>query len=287
MRRPLWPLSRHVSRSRGKKGRKQIKKAVKHLPGGKHLARAVTGFAPAVKDVAHKMPGLNHALYAHRLALGRGEQRRRFFPRHRRRRASLRRRGELIADLAPGSNKISACRRGLPSPRHLERPGRCHALHAAPLMVLPSGDEAAALAPLADRSIAAVAGNLHGTAPARLQSRRRAPRQAARAVCRAFSGRVAQAYRPGARPPRRAARSRSWRRRSITACVICSSRSSPRKRSSRSRSRLMQTLGTGARARRRRRARLAALALPRRRRRRDDRHRRSPAEPRCGAHRAR
>ena len=44
----------------GKKGRKQIKKAVKHLPGGKHLARAVTGFAPAVKDVAHKMPGLNN-----------------------------------------------------------------------------------------------------------------------------------------------------------------------------------------------------------------------------------
>jgi hypothetical protein len=33
---------------------------VKHLPGGKHLARAVTGFAPAVKDAAHKMPGLNN-----------------------------------------------------------------------------------------------------------------------------------------------------------------------------------------------------------------------------------
>ena len=44
----------------GKKGRKQIKKAVKHLPGGKHLARAVAGFAPAVKDAAHKMPGLNN-----------------------------------------------------------------------------------------------------------------------------------------------------------------------------------------------------------------------------------
>jgi len=44
----------------GKKGRKQIKKAVKHLPGGKHLARAVTGFVPAVKDAAHKMPGLNN-----------------------------------------------------------------------------------------------------------------------------------------------------------------------------------------------------------------------------------
>jgi len=44
----------------GKKGRKQIKKAVKHLPGGKHLARAVTGFAPAMKDAAHKMPSLNN-----------------------------------------------------------------------------------------------------------------------------------------------------------------------------------------------------------------------------------
>jgi len=44
----------------GKNGRKQIKKAVKHLPGGKHLARAVAGFAPAVKDAAHKLPGLNN-----------------------------------------------------------------------------------------------------------------------------------------------------------------------------------------------------------------------------------
>jgi len=44
----------------GKKGRKQIKKAVKHLPGAKHLARAVTGFAPTVKAAAHKMPGLNN-----------------------------------------------------------------------------------------------------------------------------------------------------------------------------------------------------------------------------------
>ena len=44
----------------GKKGRKQIKKAVRHLPGGKHLARAVTGFAPAMKDAAHKMQGLNN-----------------------------------------------------------------------------------------------------------------------------------------------------------------------------------------------------------------------------------
>ena len=44
----------------GKKGGKQIKKAVKHLPGGKHLARAVAEFAPAVKDAAHKLPGLNN-----------------------------------------------------------------------------------------------------------------------------------------------------------------------------------------------------------------------------------
>ena len=44
----------------GKKGPKQIKKAVKHLPGGKHLARAVAGLTPAVKDAAHKLPGLNN-----------------------------------------------------------------------------------------------------------------------------------------------------------------------------------------------------------------------------------
>jgi len=47
---------------------KQIKKAVKHLPGGKHLARAVAGFAPAVKDAAQKLPGLNN---------GRGERKKR------------------------------------------------------------------------------------------------------------------------------------------------------------------------------------------------------------------
>ena len=52
--------------------------------------------------------------------------------------------------------------------------------------MLPSGEEAEALAPLADRSVAAFAGNLHDAAPARLQIRRHAPRQAARAVCRAF-----------------------------------------------------------------------------------------------------
>jgi hypothetical protein len=52
----------------GKKGRKKIKKAVKHLPGGKHLARAVAGFAPAVKDAAHKLPGLNN---------GRGDRKKR------------------------------------------------------------------------------------------------------------------------------------------------------------------------------------------------------------------
>ena len=44
----------------GKNGRKQIKKAVKNLPGGKHLARAVAGFAPAVKEAAQKLPGLNN-----------------------------------------------------------------------------------------------------------------------------------------------------------------------------------------------------------------------------------
>ena len=44
----------------GKKGRKQIKKAVKHLPGGKHLARAVGTFVPTVKDAAHKLPGVNN-----------------------------------------------------------------------------------------------------------------------------------------------------------------------------------------------------------------------------------
>jgi hypothetical protein len=42
-----------------KKGSKQIKKLAKNLPGGKHLARAVAGFAPALKDAAEKLPGHN------------------------------------------------------------------------------------------------------------------------------------------------------------------------------------------------------------------------------------
>ena len=52
----------------GKKGGKQIKKAVKRLPGGKHLAKAVAGFVPAMKDAAQKLPGLNN---------GRGERKKR------------------------------------------------------------------------------------------------------------------------------------------------------------------------------------------------------------------
>ena len=46
--------------AKGKKGGKQIKKVVKKLPGGKHLARAVAGFVPAVKDAADKLPGLGN-----------------------------------------------------------------------------------------------------------------------------------------------------------------------------------------------------------------------------------
>src|SRR2546423_13528728 len=44
----------------GKKGGKQIKKAVKHLPGGKHLARAVAGVAPGGEKGAAKLPGVDN-----------------------------------------------------------------------------------------------------------------------------------------------------------------------------------------------------------------------------------
>ena len=44
----------------GKNGRKQIKKVVQYLPGGKHVARAVAGVVPAVKSAARKLPGLNN-----------------------------------------------------------------------------------------------------------------------------------------------------------------------------------------------------------------------------------
>ena len=44
--------------------------------------------------------------------------------------------------------KISGCRRGLPSPTRQARPGRCRAFTRRSSFVLPSGQEAAALAPL-------------------------------------------------------------------------------------------------------------------------------------------
>ena len=94
-------------------------------------------------------PGaVGDALYAGRLGLGRGERRRRFFPRRHRRRASLRRRGEAAGRSAAPARSASACRRGSPSPIRRARPGRCRTFIASPTVVLPSGQEAEALAPL-------------------------------------------------------------------------------------------------------------------------------------------
>ncbi len=44
----------------GKKGGKQIKKAVKHLPGGKHLVKAAARFVPGLEDSADKRTGSNN-----------------------------------------------------------------------------------------------------------------------------------------------------------------------------------------------------------------------------------
>jgi hypothetical protein len=43
----------------GKKGRKQIKKIAKSIPGGKKIARAVTKTVPALKGAADKLPTWN------------------------------------------------------------------------------------------------------------------------------------------------------------------------------------------------------------------------------------
>ena len=80
--------------------------------------------------------------------LERGERRRRIFPRHRRRRASVRRRGEITRRSFFPAAKASACRRGLPSLSRPARPGRWRAFTPRPLFVLPSGQESEALAPL-------------------------------------------------------------------------------------------------------------------------------------------
>ncbi len=114
-----------------------------------------------------------------------------------------------------GCEKISACRRGLPSPPRPARPGRCRAFTPRPRAFCPRARKPRRLRP-SHRSVAACAGNPHDAAPARLQNRRRASGQTARAVRRAFSRRTSSPSRPGARPRRRAARARRARRRSIT-----------------------------------------------------------------------
>ena len=58
--------------------------------------------------------------------------------------------------------------------------------HLRAAVVLPSGQEAEALAPLPIEALRLVARYLHDAAAARLQARRRAHRQAARAVCGAL-----------------------------------------------------------------------------------------------------
>jgi protein ImuB len=113
---------------------------------------------------------------------------------------------KLLADLSAGSKKISACRRGLPSPT---RPAPAWALsrfHAAPNCILPSGAKPKALAPLPIEALRLSPETRTTLRRLGFQNRRRAARQAARAVCRAFSGRAALPSRSGARPHRRAAR---------------------------------------------------------------------------------
>ena len=83
----------------------------------------------------------------------------------------------------------------------------------------------------ADRGLATYAANAARAAPARLQNRGRADRPAARALCRALClGTLRRLDQALGRVENRSCP--SSRRRSITACIICSSRSSPRTRSS-------------------------------------------------------
>ena len=111
---------------------------------------------------------------------------------------------KLIADLAARLGRF-----GLPARLAVaDTPGAAWALsrfHAAARCVLPSGRGSRSAGAVADRSVAAVGGNPHCAAPARFQIGRRADRQAARALCRAFCRRAAAPSRPGARPRRRAA----------------------------------------------------------------------------------
>ena len=169
------------------------------------------------------------------------EWRRRIFPRHRRRRASVRRRGEDYSPILPPGSEVSACRRGLPSLRRPARHGRCRAFTPRPLLVLPSGQEAK---------------RCHRCPSKRCGFRRKPARRCAGSV---LSPSARCSTNPARRLPRgfppnccgvltrrsAASTSRSSlssRRRSITRCVICSSRSSRRKPPWRWQRRLMQTL---------------------------------------------
>ena len=139
----------------------------------------------------------------------------------------------LIADLAARLAKTSACRRGLPSP---STPGAAWALsrfHAARLVrsALGAGSRSA---------VAACRSKRCGFAPETRTTLRRLGFKTVGALIDKPRAPFAARFPPNfcAVSIRRSAASTSRscpssRRRSITACVICSSRSSPRKRSSR------------------------------------------------------
>src|SRR6185437_10183223 len=106
------------------------------------------------------------------------------------------------------------------------------------------------------RSVTTFARHLPDAAPARLQDRGHTARQAARAVCRTLSGRVAAADRPGARPHRRAAEADRGAAGLSHAALSARADLHPG-RDRRARAPSHADAGAGARARRRGRARLS------------------------------
>ena len=188
---------------------------------------------------------------------------------------------KLLADLAARLRKNF----GLPARLAVaETPGAAWALsrfHETPSFVLPSGQEAAALAPLPIAALRlapetrTTLRRLGFKTVGSLLDKPRAP-FAAR-----FPDRTVAPRRSGARPHRRAAGRRSSRRRSITPALSASSRSSPRKRSSPTPAASCRRSCHVLDPRRCRRTGFAALPLQCRRRSRDNRYRADAADAQC------
>ena len=173
----------------GRSGRPCARRAARRRAGAKPASSAGARRRSGRRRCRAAAPGaLGDALHAHRLASGaRRTAPTVFSSTSKAPRICSAARRSCSPILSPGSNDF-----GLPARLAVaDTPGTAWALsrfHAAPLTAsCRRGTKPRPWRRFPIEALAALAGNPHGAAPARLQIRRRAPRQAARALCRALS----------------------------------------------------------------------------------------------------